>query len=224
MLDEPTSSPAVETPQTHPPGEVLNLLTHGLGLILTLVALDQMLAALADCHSTLRVAGCLIYVATLVGVYGASTLSHSFRDPRLRHFFRTVDQVCIFFLIAGTYTPWGVTFFDNRWGWALLGAMWVLAAVGAIFKLLVTGHENVSVAFYVLLGWLPILAVPQIVSQVPWQALAWMLAGGLCYTSGTFFLARDDRRLFYHALWHLMVIAGSTCHFLAIMWYVVPHC
>ena len=101
--------------------------------------------------------GCLVYVISLVAVYAASTLSHSFRRPRLRHFFRTVDQVCIFFLIAGTYTPWGLAFYSEGWGWTLLVAMWALAFAGAGFKLFVTGHDNVGVAFYVLLGWLPAL-------------------------------------------------------------------
>jgi hemolysin III len=219
-----TSTPSSESAYGHAPGETLNLLTHGLGLILTLLALDRMVVALQGCTSDLRMAGAIVYVVTLVGVYAASTLSHSFRDPRLRNLFRTVDQVCIFFLIAGTYTPWGLTFNGEGWGWVLLCGMWALAFVGAAFKLLVTGRENVSVAFYVILGWLPVLAVTEIVPKVPVAALAWMVAGGLCYTSGTYFLLRDERRPYFHAIWHLLVIAGSACHFLAILWYVVPYC
>ena len=103
-------------------------------------------------------------------------------------------------------------------------AIWTLAVAGAAFKLLVTGHENVSVAFYVILGWLPVLGVAEFMSRVPAAALGWMVAGGLCYTCGTYFLARDERRPYFHAIWHLMVIAGSACHFLAILWYVVPEC
>ncbi|HEY1783975.1 MAG TPA: hemolysin III family protein, partial [Pirellulales bacterium] len=150
--------------------------------------------------------------------------SHSFRRPRLRHFFRTVDQVCIFFLIAGTYTPWGLTYYSAGWGRAILIAMWTLALAGAAFKLFVTGHDNVATAFYVLLGWLPVIGVFEIINIVPAAALSWMVAGGLCYTLGTYFLVRDERRPYYHAVWHLMVIAGSVCHFLAILWYVVPEC
>jgi hemolysin III len=206
------------------PGEMLNLLTHGLGLLLSLVALDRMVVGLAGRHNRWCVAGCIVYVISLVAVYAASTLSHSFRRPRLRHFFRTVDQVCIFFLIAGTYTPWGVTFYSEGWGWTLLVAMWALAFAGAGFKLFVTGHDNVGVAFYVLLGWLPVLGIFEIVSRVPPAALGWLVAGGLCYTLGTYFLSRDERRPYFHAIWHLMVIAGSACHFYGIMRYVVPYC
>jgi hemolysin III len=224
MPSSSTSPDLAGSEHKHTPGEVLNLLTHGLGLILTLLALDRMVVALANCQNYVRMAGCALYVATLVAVYAASTLSHSFRDPRLRHFFRTLDQVCIFFLIAGTYTPWGLTFNAGRWGWVLLVSIWALALAGAAFKLLVTGHENVSVAFYVVLGWLPVLGVGEFMSNVPAHALGWMVAGGLFYTLGTYFLARDHLRLYYHAIWHLMVIGGSACHFLAILWYVVPYC
>ena len=220
------STPPQPPPATyhHTPAELLNLLTHGLGLILTLVALDRMAVALQNFTSYLRMAGCVIYVITLVGVYAASTLSHSFRDMRLRNFFRTVDQVCIFFLIAGTYTPWGLTFYADGWGWPLLLGIWALAIAGAVVKVLVTGHENVSVAFYVVLGWLPVLAVGEFISKAPAPALWWMVAGGLCYTAGTYFLIRDESRPYYHAIWHLLVIAGSACHYLAILWYVVPYC
>ena len=128
----------------------------------------------------------------------AQTLSHSFRRPRLRHFLRTLDQVCIFFLIAGTYTPWGLTFYGDGWGTMLLGTMWALALAGAGFKLFVTGHENVAVVFYVLLGWLPALGVFEIVPRIPGAALLWMLAGGLCYTLGAyvFFAHRRTPPLF----------------------------
>ncbi|HEX4142599.1 MAG TPA: hemolysin III family protein [Pirellulales bacterium] len=218
-VTQPLDSNSVQTP-----GELLNLLTHGLGLMLSLVAFDRMVAALAHAQNRRCVAGCIVYVVSLVAVYAASTLSHSFRRPRLRHFFRTVDQVCIFFLIAGTYTPWGVTFYSEGWGWTLLIAMWALAFAGAAFKLFVTGLDNVGVAFYVLLGWLPALAAIEIATRVPAAALGWLVAGGLCYTLGTFFLSRDDRRSYFHAIWHLMVIAGSACHFYGIMRYVVPFC
>ena len=224
MVSGSTVTKPLDTDYVHTPGELLNLLTHGLGLMLSLVAVDRMVVGLADWHNPWCAAGCIVYVASLVAVYAASTLSHSFREARLRHFFRTVDQVCIFFLIAGTYTPWGVTFYSEGWGRPLLVAIWVLAFAGAGFKLFVTGHDNVGVAFYVLLGWLPALAAPEIIRRVPAAALGWLVAGGLCYTLGTYFLSRDDRRPYFHAIWHLMVIAGSACHFYGIMRYVVPYC
>ena len=121
MASGSAASDPVDPVGLRTPGELLNLLTHGLGLLLSLVALDRMMVAIHDCHNRWRVAGCIVYVASLVAVYAASTLSHSFRRPRLRHFFRTLDQVCIFFLIAGTYTPWGLTFYGDGWGWMLLG-------------------------------------------------------------------------------------------------------
>ncbi|HTU25314.1 MAG TPA: hemolysin III family protein, partial [Pirellulales bacterium] len=208
----------------HAPGELLNLLTHGFGLMLSLVAVDWMLAALAGHHDTLRVAGCILYVITLLAVYAASTLSHSFRTPRLRHLFRTIDQVCIFFLIAGTYTPWGLTFFFNPWGKVLMAAVWGMAFLGAGIKLFVKGHDNVAVAFYVIQGWLPVLAISEFLQHCPAGSLLWMVAGGFFYTFGTYFLARDEHYSYFHAIWHLLVIAGSACHFYAVLHYVVPYC
>ncbi len=139
------------------------------------------------------------------------------RAPALRHFFRTVDQVCIFLLIAGTFTPLALTYFRGGWWWALFLSVWALALTGIFFKLFYTRLHNVSVGAYVLLGWLPVLAIKPIVEVVPGHILAWVALGGLFYTVGTVFLMRDDKVPFFHAAWHVLVIGGSACHYYAVL-------
>jgi hemolysin III len=216
-------STVVELPAPLPqPVELANRLTHGFGLALAIVGTAALVEAMARYGDVVQVAGVCVYGATLIAVYAASTLSHSFVDPRLRHFFRTVDQVCIFLLIAGTFTPISLTFFRHGWWWALFISVWAVALVGIFAKIFYTKLHNVAVSAYVLNGWLPLVAVKPILEIAPGGALAWMLAGGLFYTAGTLFLARDDRVPIFHAVWHVFVIAGSACHYYAMWRFVVP--
>jgi hemolysin III len=200
-----------------PSEELANSITHALGLALSIVGTAVLVERTSRYGDVLQVVGVCIYGATLVALYAASTLSHSFERPRIRHFFRTVDQVCIFLLIAGTFTPISLTFFRDGWWWALFLSVWGLALVGIFFKLFFTRLHNVSVSAYVLLGWLPIVAIKPIVAIVPGAVLGWVLAGGLLYTVGTLFLLRDDRVPYFHAAWHVFVIAGSACHYYAVL-------
>jgi hemolysin III len=170
----------------------------------------------------LQFVGVVVYGATLVALYTASTLSHSFETPKWRHFFRTVDQVCIFLLIAGTFTPMALTYLREGWWWLLFVAMWTAAIAGILAKLFLTRLNNVTMSAYVLLGWMPTVAVKQIMECVPGPVLAWMALGGMLYTLGTWFLARDERVPFFHAVWHVFVIAGSACHYYAVIRYVAP--
>lgn len=199
------------------PEELANTLTHGLGLVLSIVGTALLLDRTARYGNTLQVIGVSVYGATLMAVYAASTLSHSFERPSLRHFFRTVDQVCIFLLIAGTFTPIALTYFVGGWWWALFLSVWGLALVGIFFKLFYTRLHNVSVSAYVFLGWLPVVAIKPILEIVPGHVLGWMAAGGLLYTLGVYFLIRDGRVPYYHAAWHVFVIAGSACHYYAVL-------
>ncbi len=216
-----SSSEPFDLGNFRPLGEGLNFLSHALGLLLAVSAALVLTRAVWHDSDLAKLVGCEVYAATLVAVYAASTLSHAFHRPRLRHFFRTLDQMCIFLLIAGTYTPWGLCYYRDEWGLTLLLAMWLLALFGALFKLLVKGLDNVATAGYVLLGWLPVLAIKPILERVPAAALGWMIAGGLLYTLGTWFLIRDVRNPYYHVVWHLIVIAASACHFAGVMLYVV---
>jgi len=200
-----------------PPEELANSITHALGLALSIAGTAVLLHRAANYGDPLQIVGVSVYGATLVALYAASTLSHSFERPRLRHFFRTVDQVCIFLLIAGTFTPIALTYFRGGWWWALFLGVWGLALTGIFFKLFFTRLHNVSISAYVMLGWLPVVAIKPIVEIVPALVIGWVVAGGLLYTVGIYFLMRDDRVPYFHATWHVLVIAGSACHYYAIM-------
>ncbi len=199
------------------PEELANSITHALGLTLSIVGTALLVHRAAYYGDTLQIVGVSVYGATLVALYAASTLSHTFKRPRLRHFFRTVDQACIFLLIAGTFTPIALTYFRGGWWWALFLAVWSMALAGIFFKLFFTRLQNVSVSAYVLLGWLPVVAIKPIVEIVPVAVLGWVVAGGLLYMLGTLFLMRDERVPYFHAAWHVMVFAGSACHYYAIL-------
>jgi len=165
-----------------------------------------------------------VYLATLIGVFAASTASHFFLQPKLRHFYRRLDQGCIYLLIAGTMTPYGLVYFAED-GWSLtLVPIWCLAVVGFYSKVLWAHRvEAVSIVTYFILGWVPIVGVKQIFSQVPAGGLAIICTGAACYTLGTLFLLLDRKYRWFHAVWHLLVIAGSACGYFGILLYAVPH-
>lgn len=223
LFGQPLST-TVESPAALSPSEEFaNWLTHGCGTLASIMGAIVLISAAAQTSLNWMVAGCTIYAGTLVAVYAASTLSHAVRHPPLRSLFRRVDQALIYLLIAGTYTPFGLTYLcDGSW-WLLLTAMWGVALVGFCSKLLFAHRvEAVSIATYVLLGWLPVMAFGRVAEVVPPAAVLWILAGGMCYTLGTIFLACDGKVRYFHAVWHLLVVAGSTCHFLLMLHYVVP--
>lgn len=202
--------------------EKFNAATHALGLACG-VAAGVFLVLVATRRGTaFQAAGCAIYVATLVAAYAASTLSHAFRSPRLTRTFRILDQALIFLFIAGTYTPVALTYLRGGHWWLLHGIVWGIALAGFVSKLAFEHRVElgaVSVTLYVLLGWIPVLATPFLLGVVPGRLMLWYLAGGLCYMAGIVFFTFDNRIRYFHAAWHLMVIAGSTLHFLAILAY-----
>jgi hemolysin III len=201
--------------------ETANSITHGIGLALSVAAAVALLQTASQTHDAWTLAGCGIYALTMVAVYAASTLSHVFRAPGPRQFFRILDQACIYLLIAGTYTPFGLTYLRGGWWWLLLSAMWLVALLGVLSKTWLRHRVDAASAWtYVLLGWLPITAAWPITKTVPGGALRWMLLGGLLYTLGTVFLTLDSRVRYFHSVWHLLVIAAGAAHFWAIYHYV----
>jgi hemolysin III len=201
--------------------ELINQITHGSGFLLAAIGAVVLLVAAGETHDAWRIGAAAIYSVTLVALYAASTLSHSFLlRPRPRHFFRMVDQVCIFMLIAGTFTPFGLIFLRDGWTWWLTVAIWSLAVVGAVFKVCFSYSRSVGSSFFVMLGWMPLMAMSEALARIPAAALFWVLFGGLLYTVGTLFLARDHFR-YFHAVWHLLVMAASACHYWAIFAYAI---
>jgi hemolysin III len=199
--------------------ELANALTHGVGLLASLVGLPVLVLAYLARGDALLVAGVSIFGASLVALYAASTLYHALPSPRAKRVLQVVDHVAIYLLIAGTYTPFTLGVLRGKWGWSLLGAIWTLAILGILFKLLFgTRYRALSTAFYVAMGWLIILAIRPLALAVPTAGLWLLVAGGLCYTGGVIFYVRERPR-FTHAIWHCFVLAGSAFHFFAVLSY-----
>jgi hemolysin III len=191
-----------------PADEHANLATHGAGLALSLLGSALLLSAAWRQPDLGLAVACAVYCITLLGVYG--------EDVAWRRPFRTLDQACIFLLIAGTYTPFGVKYL-NGGGWAwLLAAMWLLACAGAAGACWNGGVYAHAKIVYGLLGWLPGIALPALMQATTREVMALVIAGGLCYSIGAIFLIFDRHVRYFHAVWHTFVIAGSVCHFLAI--------
>ncbi len=203
------------------PDEIINSITHALGLVLSLIGGVVMAVCVVSKGDAWRIGACGVYVATLIAVYGCSTLSHSVATPHWKRRFRILDQAFIYLLIVGTYTPFGISYLNSGGWWYFLVLLWTIAVVGFLSKILFAHRiDGVAIWLYVLLGWLHVLAAFPLAHLVPAQALWWMLYGGLCYTIGTLFLINDHRATHFHAIWHLLVIAGSTWHFFAILLFV----
>ncbi|MDT7808113.1 MAG: hemolysin [Acidobacteriota bacterium] len=205
-----------------PVEEVANCITHGVGLALSVVGFVALLMlALADGDAWHVLSG-TVYGASLVTLYLASTLYHGARTPRAKHVLQVLDHCCIYILIAGTYTPFTLVTLRGGWGWTLFGLVWGFALAGILFRVRFgTRYRPVTVASYVMLGWLCVIAVKPILATVPLAALAWIAAGGLAYTTGVFFFA-SKRIPHGHAIWHLFVLCGSVCHYVAVVLYVMP--
>lgn len=198
--------------------EVVNALTHGLGFVLSVVGAIVLLISVLTDGDALQVLGSVVYGISLVGVYAMSTLSHSCSIPNWRHRFRMLDQGFIYLLIVGTYTPLALAYLRTPFWLSYLALMWTIAIAGFVSKV-IHAHRvhGVSIWIYVALGWMPIISMPTLLGHASSSCLWLVLIGGLCYTLGTVFLFMDGRVRHFHAVWHLLVIAGSTCHFFAIL-------
>ena len=207
-----------ELPHSTLKEEIANGISHGLGLLLALVALPVLLFAASGSGSVYFIVGVCVFGATMVLLYLASTLYHSLTHEAAKQLFRLFDHTAIFLLIAGTYTPFALGVLRGPWGWSLLAAVWALAIVGITLKIRRrTRHSRISIVLYVLMGWLAVVAIKPILLSVPPPGIALILAGGIAYTGGLAFFAAQRR--YSHFIWHLFVIAGSTFHFFAVLWY-----
>ena len=200
--------------------EFANVATHAVGLLASVVGVVVLMYLGLARDEALHVASAGVYGATLVALYAASTLYHAFRQPEIKRVLRVLDHCAIYLLIAGTYTPSVLVGLGGRLGWTLFGVVWAMAAAGIVFKVFATGRfAVVSTAAYVAMGWLGVVALGPLIRSLSDAALLWLLAGGIAYTAGTFFYHR--RIAYSHALWHVFVLIGSVCHFVAIGLYVL---
>jgi len=202
--------------------EVANSITHGLGAVLSVVALVLLVVSAALKGTARHVVGGAIFGTSLVLLYCMSTIYHALTHRRAKQVFQILDHSAIYVLIAGTYTPFCLVTLRGAWGWSLFGVIWGLAALGITFKAIFGDRfEILSTAVYLGMGWLIVVAALPLYRALPGGGLAWLAAGGACYTFGVGFFAWRALR-FHHAVWHLFVLGGSLCHAVAVLAYVMP--
>ncbi len=202
--------------------EIANSVTHGIGALLAIGGL-AVLVGFASLHGNAwHIVTSSIFGGTLILLYVASTLYHSIPNPGIKKILKVIDHSAIFLLIAGTYTPFLLVNLRGPWGWSLFGAVWAIAVTGIILKTTAFGKiRGISTGLYLAMGWIIVIAIKPILSALEPGGLVMLLLGGLAYTGGVVFYAW--KKLPYgHAIWHLFVMAGSCCHFFAVLFYVIP--
>ncbi|MGB3565353.1 MAG: hemolysin III family protein [Thermoanaerobaculia bacterium] len=197
--------------------EIANSVSHGVGLLAAVVAAPILIVAAVWSGNAAGIVGASVFAATVVVLYTTSTLYHALPESRAKRVLRVLDHGAIFLLIAGTYTPFTLGVLRGAWGWTLFGLVWGLAVAGLVLK--AAGgvrHPVLSTSLYLAMGWLVLIAVKPLWDRVPMWGLFWLLAGGLAYTVGVAFFAAERIR-YSHFVWHLFVIVGTVCHFIAVL-------
>ncbi len=202
--------------------EYANIATHGLGVALSIAALVVMVVYAARHGDPYHIVSVSIFGATLILLYLGSTLYHTVTGPKTKHVFRLIDHSCIYLLIAGSYTPFTLVSLRGDWGWTLFGVTWGLALAGIVFKVFFAKRFSLLATMtYIGLGWLVVVAAVPVMNHVPTGGLVLLAAGGFMYTFGVIFYLWE-RIPYHHAIWHVMVMAGSFLHFLAVYYFVLP--
>ena len=199
--------------------EIANSASHGLGLVAALAATPFLIAPAVNRGGAAFIVGASVFAATMVLLYLASTLYHALPRGKAKRVFQVIEHSAIYLVIAGTYTPFTLGVLHGPWGWILIVFVWGLAAVGVLLKSVGgAGHPTLSMILYLAMGWLILVAVRPLWLLVPPWGLAWLLLGGVAYTAGLAFYAAQRLR-YAHFVWHLFVLAGATCHFVAVRFY-----
>ncbi|WXG53995.1 MAG: hemolysin III family protein [Candidatus Sedimenticola sp. (ex Thyasira tokunagai)] len=202
--------------------EIAHTITHGLGALLSIAGLAILVAFSALYGDAWHITSCSIYGGTLILLYTASTLYHGIPLPNAKRILRQIDHAAIFILIAGTYTPFTLVNLRGTWGWTLFGLVWGIAIAGVVLELVLQQrYRRLSIGLYLGLGWLVVIAIEPMLSTVATGGLILLLIGGLCYSLGVIFYVWKSLA-YHHAVWHLFVLAGSTFHFFAVLFYVIP--
>lgn len=201
-------------------GERFNSLSHAVGALLAVAGTAVLVVLAARLADPWKIVAFSVYGAMLVALYAASTAYHSVRG-RAKAVLRKLDHCSIYLLIAGSYTPFALVSLRGAWGWSLLGVVWGLALLGIAQEIwLARGARRLSLALYVAMGWLALVAVAPLWRALGPAGFAWLLAGGACYTVGIVFYAADHRVRHAHGWWHLFVLGGSGCHFFTVLHFV----
>ena len=200
--------------------EVAHAVTHGVGALLSVAGLVLLIVRASATGDPWRMVNFSIFGASMVLLYTASTLYHSFSRTSARMRLKILYHAMIYVLIAGSYTPFLLVTLRGRWGWSLFGVLWTMALLGIAFKIFFIGRfPRASTLLYLGMGWTGAIAAKPMFAALPTACLCWILAGGLAYTIGTIFYTRESLK-YNHAIWHLFVLAGTCCHFQAVYGYL----
>lgn len=202
--------------------EIAHAITHGLGALLSLGALALLIVRAVQHGGPRLIVAVTVYGATMFVLYMASTLYHALTPKKAKRVFELMDHAAIYLLIAGSYTPFTLAVLGGGLGWALFGVSWAMAAAGIVYEVVfLRPSKKLSLMFYLLMGWLMIVAIKPLAGALPPEALAWIAAGGVAYTGGAAFYAWRGFP-YHHAVWHVFVLIGSICHFICVLNYVIP--
>ncbi|WP_234122191.1 PAQR family membrane homeostasis protein TrhA [Clostridium hydrogenum] len=200
--------------------EIANAITHGIGALLSISALVLLIVFSAKYGTAWHVVSYTIYGISLIILYTFSTLYHSIPGRVAKKVFRIFDHASIYILIAGTYTPFALTILRKHGGWIIFGVVWGASVIGILIKIFFCGKfEKISTLLYVIMGWLIVFYLKTIITVLPIHGIILLVAGGVIYTLGAV-LFLFDKIPYNHALWHLLVMAGSACHFFCILFYL----
>lgn len=202
--------------------ELANAISHGIGFLLAVASLPILVYFAALRGSAVNVVAASVFSATMIVLYLVSALYHAVPAGQAKVWLNRLDHAAIYVFIAGSYTPFVLGVLRGGWGWSLFGVVWICAAIGVAAKLLDRlKHPLWSTGLYVAMGWIAVVAVQPMFERMAAAGLVWLLAGGLCYTAGAVVFLFDSRIRYAHFVWHLFVMAGSTCHFFAALWHAV---
>jgi hemolysin III len=196
--------------------EIANAVTHGVGLLAAAVALPWLIVAAVAARDEWRLTGVIVFAVSALLLFTASTLYHALPSGRAKRVFRVFDHAAIYLLIAGTYTPFTIGVMRGAWGWILFAIVWAFAVCGVVLKATAGFRFPIaSTVLYVAMGWIAVVAIRPLLLTLTPTEIAWLVAGGIVYTAGVPFYA--SRRPFSHAVWHLFVLGGAICHFVAVL-------
>jgi len=199
--------------------EIANAVSHGAALLVAVIAIPGLIVTAVGRGDIGGIVGASVFATTVILLYFASTVYHALPNSQAKKVFQVLDHIAIFLLIAGTYTPFLFGVLRGAWGWLLFGLVWGMALVGVTLKVTKgVRYERFSLALYLLMGWSALIAIKPLWQRMPAWGLGWLAAGGAAYTLGVVFYKTDHVR-YNHFVWHLFVITGTTCHYIAVFWY-----
>lgn len=202
--------------------ELANSITHGIGAVLSIAGLILLLLSASVYGDIWRTISVIIYGSSLVLLYLCSALYHGVQRPKIKRVLRILDHAAIYLLIAGSYTPFALVTMRGPLGWTILGIMWALAVLGILFKVWFIGRFEVMATIgYILMSWICLIAFKQLIAGLGLDGMLWLIFGGAAYMIGVIFYAWQ-KLPYNHAIWHLFVLGGSTCHFFAVLLHVLP--